>query len=59
VEALAAALYVAGYREKAERLLSIFKWGPHFIELNRKFLEGYAGAGNSLEVVELQKRFIP
>ena len=59
VEALAAALYVAGYREKAERLLSIFKWGPHFIDLNRKFLEGYAGAGDSLEVVELQKRFIP
>lgn len=59
VEALAAALYVAGYREKAERLLSIFKWGPHFIELNRKFLEGYARAGDSLEVVELQKRFIP
>lgn len=59
VEALAAALYITGHREKAERLLSIFKWGLHFIELNREFLEGYARAEDSLGVVELQKRFIP
>ncbi len=59
VEALAAALYIAGRREKAERLLSIFKWGLHFIDLNKKYLEGYAKAEDSLEVVELQKMFIP
>jgi len=59
VEALAAALYITGYMDKAERLLSIFKWGLHFIELNREFLESYARAKDSLEVVELQKRFIP
>jgi pre-rRNA-processing protein TSR3 len=58
VEALAAALYIAGFDEKAERLLSIFKWGPHFIELNRELLDGYAQAKNSAEVVELQKGFI-
>lgn len=59
VEALAAALYIAGYRGKAKHLLSIFKWGLHFIELNREFLESYARAEDSLGVVELQKRFIP
>ena len=56
-EALAAALYITGFRKEAERILSIFKWGPHFIELNRKFLDCYARAKNSSEVVELQKQF--
>ena len=58
VEALAAALYVVGFKGNAERLLSIFKWGPHFIELNRELLDAYARAKNSTEVVELQKCFI-
>ncbi len=58
VEALTAALYIAGFKEKAERLLSIFKWGPHFIELNREFLDSYAQAKNSAEVIELQKKYI-
>ena len=58
VEALAAALYIVGFKEKAERLLSIFKWGPYFIVLNQEFLNGYAQAKDSTEVVELQKGFI-
>jgi pre-rRNA-processing protein TSR3 len=58
VEALAAALYIVDFKEKAERLLSIFKWGPYFIELNREFLDGYARAKNSAEIVELQNGFI-
>lgn len=58
VEALAAALYISGYKEKAEKLLSIFKWGPQFIRLNQKLLDGYAQARNSTEVVELQKVFM-
>jgi pre-rRNA-processing protein TSR3 len=58
VEALAAALYIAGLREKAEQLLSKFKWGPHFIELNQEFLDGYARAKDSVEVVEMQRDFI-
>lgn len=58
VEALAAALYIAGFREKAEQLLSKFKWGLQFITLNRELLESYAQAKNSSEVVNLQKRFI-
>jgi len=58
VEALAAALYIAGFKEKADQLLSIFKWGPYFIELNNEFLDGYAQAKNSAEVVLLQRGFI-
>ena len=59
VEALAAALYIAGFGKKSERLLSIFKWGPQFVTLNKELLDSYASAKNSSEVVELQKLFIP
>jgi len=58
VEALAAALYIGGFKEKAERLLSVFKWGPQFVQLNREPLEAYARAKDSGEVVELQRRFM-
>ncbi len=58
VEALAAALYIVDFEQKAEKLLSIFKWGFQFIRLNQKFLDSYAKAEDSSEVVELQKKFI-
>ena len=58
VEALAAALYIVGSKDNAERLLSIFKWGPQFINLNRELLDSYAKAKDSTEVVEFQKKFI-
>jgi len=58
VEALAAALYIAGFKETAERLLSIFKWGPNFILLNQERLDGYAQAKDSAGVVEVQRGFI-
>jgi len=57
-EALAAALYIIGYREEAKRVLSLFKWGPHFFELNREYLEAYANASSSEEVVGVQKRLM-
>lgn len=59
VEALAAALYIIGFKEAAERLLSIFKWGPTFISLNRESLEEYSKAKDSRDVVRIQERFIP
>ena len=58
VEALAGALYIAGFKEEAIGLLSIFKWGHTFIEINKERLENYAKAENSLAVIELQKQFI-
>jgi pre-rRNA-processing protein TSR3 len=55
VEALAAALYIASFKDDAAELLSIFKWGHTFLEMNHERLETYATAKNSAEIVELQK----
>jgi pre-rRNA-processing protein TSR3 len=55
VEALVAALYIAGFKEEALQLLSIFKWGHTFIEINKEWLESYAKAKDSTAIVELQK----
>jgi pre-rRNA-processing protein TSR3 len=58
VEALAAALYISGFKEEAAELLSIFKWGHTFLEINRERLERYAKAKDSTEVVEIQNDFL-
>lgn len=58
VEALAAALLIAGFKEEGINILSIFKWGHTFIELNNELLENYAKAKDSLEIVEMQSNLI-
>ena len=57
-EAFAAALYILGYKEQAERVLSKFNWGHSFLELNKEPLEEYATAKNSAEIVEIQSHYI-
>jgi pre-rRNA-processing protein TSR3 len=58
VEALAAALYIAGFLEQAEELLSKFKWGLHFVTLNEELLEGYVQAKDSAGVVKVQEEYL-
>ncbi len=58
VEALAAALFIARFRETAEKLLSVFKWGSTFISLNKALLEAYLKASDSHDVIEIQKHFM-
>lgn len=58
VEALAAALYIAGFNEQAIELLSKFKWGPQFIILNNDLLLGYARAKNSTDIINTQREFM-
>jgi pre-rRNA-processing protein TSR3 len=57
-EAIAAALYIAGFKEKATNLLSIFTWGHTFLELNGVLLDNYALARNSAEIVRMQTRHL-
>jgi pre-rRNA-processing protein TSR3 len=58
VEAIAAALYIGGFKEEAEKLLSIFPWGHTFFELNQMLLDNYVTAKDSAEIVEMQTRLL-
>jgi pre-rRNA-processing protein TSR3 len=57
-EAIAAALYIAGFKEESEQLLSIFTWGHTFFELNRMFLDNYVTAKDSSEIVKMQNNLL-
>ena len=57
-EAIAAALYIAGFKEESEELLSIFTWGHTFLELNGMLLDNYVTTKDSNEIVEMQNRLL-
>jgi len=57
-EALAASLYIIGKRAQAEELMSLFKWGHVFLDINRERLEEYSAASTSAEVVVVQERML-
>ncbi|MFX1491023.1 MAG: DUF367 family protein [Promethearchaeota archaeon] len=59
VEAAAAALFILGYPTDAESLLKLFKWGPHFLDLNADPLSDYQSAANSQEIVKRQRAYMP
>ena len=58
VEALAAALYILGEPEQATIVLDAFRWGPHFLVLNREPLDEYAAATDSTGVIEAQAGYL-
>ena len=57
-EALAAALYVLGESERAGELLSKFKWGITFLNLNAAPLNEYAGANTVAEVLAAERAYV-
>jgi len=58
LEAFAASLYILGEQRHAGELLSLYKWSPHFLELNRDILNDYCKAENSEEVIMVMKKYI-
>jgi pre-rRNA-processing protein TSR3 len=58
LEAFASTLFILGEEEHASKLLNIYKWGPHFLKLNKQPLEDYKKAENSKEVITAMKNYI-
>ena len=58
IEALAAALFITGDRERASAILSKVSWGVRFLEVNQEPLDLYADAKDSTDVIKIQELFI-
>ena len=58
-EALAASLFILGWRSMSENILDKFKWGHTFFELNSEILSDYTNAVDTTEIVELEKGYFP
>ena len=59
VEALSGALILVGCDEQAEFILSKFKWGPTFLDLNREPLEDYRNAESNESIMNLEQDYFP
>eukprot|EP00232_Nephroselmis_pyriformis_P024323 CAMPEP_0182853726 /NCGR_PEP_ID=MMETSP0034_2-20130328/854_1 /TAXON_ID=156128 /ORGANISM="Nephroselmis pyriformis, Strain CCMP717" /LENGTH=255 /DNA_ID=CAMNT_0024984507 /DNA_START=12 /DNA_END=776 /DNA_ORIENTATION=+ len=57
-EALAAAVYICGWKEEARQIMGAFKWGHSFFSLNHELLDGYASCTNADEIIQLQNDFL-
>ena len=59
LEALAAALFILGHEQKAEVILRIFKWAPHFLVLNKEPLISYSQANDETDMAARIREFFP
>jgi pre-rRNA-processing protein TSR3 len=57
LEALTAALYIMGFKQRAIRLLGLFKWGKTFLTLNSEPLEAYATAVTPDDLEDAEAQF--
>jgi len=58
VEAFAGALVILGEREYAASMLSNFRWGHTFLELNAEPLQRYAACTDSSDIVAIQDEYL-
>ena len=57
VEAIAASLYLLGFENQSSDLLSKFKWGHTFLDLNRNLLNDYQQATSERQIEEIAKEY--
>ena len=58
LEAFAASLYILGNTDQAEKILELYKWSPHFINMNKEPLQRYKNAENSKEIIKIMKDYL-
>lgn len=58
VEAFAGALWILGRDEQAEQVLSKFRWGQTFLDLNAEPLRRYADCADSTAVLDVQDDYL-
>lgn len=58
LEAFATVLYIFDEIDHAKDILNLYKWGPHFLDLNKEPLEDYRKAKNSNEIIKIMKQYI-
>eukprot|EP00007_Cunea_sp_BSH-02190019_P007859 CAMPEP_0174243138 /NCGR_PEP_ID=MMETSP0417-20130205/30498_1 /TAXON_ID=242541 /ORGANISM="Mayorella sp, Strain BSH-02190019" /LENGTH=298 /DNA_ID=CAMNT_0015322597 /DNA_START=109 /DNA_END=1005 /DNA_ORIENTATION=- len=58
VEAIAATLFITGFNDEGHLLMSDFKWGPTFYELNKTLFQRYSKCSDGAEVIEVQTQWI-
>jgi pre-rRNA-processing protein TSR3 len=56
-EAIAASLFLLGFRQDALDLLDKFKWGHTFYDLNQNLLEDYSKVHSEDQVETIQKEY--
>ena len=57
-EAMAACLYITGFKEEAQTIMEPFGYGPEFIRLNFEALETYSSCTSPEEINLAQNNFI-
>lgn len=57
-EALAAALYITGFKADALAVMACFTWGDSFWQLNTRYLDAYAACADAPAVLAAQQRFM-
>lgn len=58
LEAIVAALYILGFKDYAERMASLYKWGYRFITLNLELLDEYVSARSVEEIIQIEESFV-
>jgi len=58
VEAVAATLFLGGFYDETDFLLSHFKWGKSFLKVNKELFDNYRNCNNSDELKQFQEKYI-